>query len=82
VVNTICTQDRRFIKQHIDPQQLKDRMSTHKSLFFPTDKAGELAQNFEALLTRIWSETYFPVPKSFVRELFDSNHICYSPLWR
>ena len=54
LLDALGAQDRRFIQKQLDIQKL----------------AGELAQNLEAFLTRVWSETYFSVPKSFVREHF------------
>jgi hypothetical protein len=46
LLDAVGAQDRRFIQKQLDVQKL----------------AGELAQNLEAFLTRVWSETNFSVP--------------------
>jgi hypothetical protein len=82
LLDAVGGQDRRFIQKQLSPESLKDKMAKDSSRFFETENAGQLVQNFEAMLTRVWSEKYFSVRRDFVRDHFGFNPICSCQLWR
>jgi hypothetical protein len=60
-LDAVGGQDRRFIQKQLSPKSLKDSSS-----FFETETAGELVENFEAMLTDFVRDHFWFQPHLFL----------------
>jgi hypothetical protein len=65
LLDAVGGQDRRFIQKQLSPKSLKDKIAKDSSRFFE-ETAGELVENFEAMLTDFVRDHFWFQPHLFL----------------